>query len=423
MKFTPSQKEALQKFDEFLKGENQVFILRGAAGTGKTTIMKEMISRLKEHYKTTGVISKTGDFSDLITLMAPTGRSSHILHSKTQFPAFTIHKAIYHRTGITESSLHPNDEEEEKGDVRFHFELSQALHNPKNFYFLDEASLVSNAFSENEAFVFGSGYLLDDLMKFIRNNKIVFVGDHAQLPPVGMNSSPALDKEYLKSHYGVDCEEATLIDVVRQQNISSILTNAEVLRRSIDCKTFNSFRLKDGEDFSSSTSLINSYLENARENIKSNVIITFKNSDARDYNVEIRKRLYGENVPRLIQGDFLVVSRNNYIRGVIYNGTIVRVKNCNDDASIITRMIKVSQKTKDGSKSEKKEIELRFRPITIQTPEDFITDKPGSPYLLLDNFLDTNEAQLDRNLASALYLDFKFRHPKLKPGLRILKKL
>ena len=150
LEFTPSQKEALERFDDFLKGENQVFILRGAAGTGKTTIMKEMISRLKEHYKTTGVISKTGDFSDLITLMAPTGRASHILHSKTQFPAFTIHKAIYHRTGISESSLHPNDEDEEKGDVRFHFELSQALHNPKNFYFLDEASLVSNAFQKTK---------------------------------------------------------------------------------------------------------------------------------------------------------------------------------------------------------------------------------------------------------------------------------
>ena len=354
MEYTLSQKESLKRFDDFLKGEKQVFILRGAAGTGKTTIMKEMISHLKEHYKTIGVISKTEDFSDLITLMAPTGRASHILHSKTQFPAFTIHKAIYHRTDITESSLHPNDEDEEKGDVRFHFELSQALHNPKNIYFLDEASLVSNAFSENEAFVFGSGYLLDDLMKFIRNNKIVFVGDHAQLPPVGMNSSPALDKEYLKIHYGVDCEESTLIDVVRQQNLSPILNNAEALRKSIDNKTFNTFKLYDGIDFSTTTSLVGSYLEKAKENLKSNIIITFKNSDARDYNVEIRKRLYGEDVQKLISGDFLVVSRNNYMRNVIYNGTIVRVKNCNDDANIISRTIKISQKTKYGSKPEKK---------------------------------------------------------------------
>lgn len=400
MNFTPSQQSALQKFEQFLKGPEQVFILKGAAGTGKTTILKEMI-RIAQGDKS---------FESTIALLAPTGRAAHVIKMKTGRPSSTIHKMIYGLQKFSASSLHSEDEQEDKTELRMHFKLEVSLHETGKVYFIDESSLISDVYSENEAFIFGSGYLLRDLFEHIRNNKIVLIGDPSQLPPVGMNISPALDMGYLHEHFGVSSVVSTLTEVVRQTDNSGILINARNIRNAIRENHFAQFHITDGNGVSVSKSIVDDFVNEAKAAISHSIVVTYRNKDARDYNVEIRRKLYGENVDRLQQGDLLIVSRNNYSNGELFNGSIVKVTDFEDH--VICRTIQVPQKQKIKGKSIKKSIELRFRPVTIS----FLRD--GAPftanYLLLDNFLDCEEGQLDRNIAAALFLDFKIRHPNLK---------
>lgn len=404
MNLTRSQKEALKRFNEFLCNDHQVFILNGAAGTGKTTILKHMIGMVNERYPE----------KERTILLAPTGRAAHILRQKTGQAASTIHKLIYSLKGINQTSLHSEDQEKEKTEIKLRFMLDSGSKENGMIYFVDEASLISNAYSDNEAFQFGSGYLLNDLLEYVRNNKIVFIGDSAQLPPIGMNISPALDPEYLKEKYGVPCDIAVLSEVVRQTDKSGILQNATKVRQAISDQHFAQFRIEDSADVRKSNDLVEDFISENREALTKSIIVTYRNIDARDYNISIRKRLYGKEVARLIIGDLLVVSRNNYLKGELFNGTIVKVERSEDGNAIITRTINVPKKEKKDGKVVKVAVELRFRPITIAFQMN------GQPcrisYLMLDNFLDSPEPQLDRNTAVALYLDFKLRHPNLKPN-------
>ena len=349
------------------------------------------------------------DFGSTIALLAPTGRAAHILKLKTGMPSSTIHKLIYGLQKYSASSLHSEDKEAEKTELRLHFKLGLPCHESGMVYFVDESSLISDAYSENEAFVFGSGYLLRDMFEHIRNNKIVFVGDSFQLPPVGMNMSPALDVDYLREHFGVSCVVSTLTEVMRQDEISGIMTNAHAIRRAMEEKLFARFHIADGNGVTISKSIVDDFVNEAETAISRSIVVTYRNKDAREYNIEIRRRLYGEHVDRLRTGDLLIVSRNNYSKWELFNGSIVKVVGLDDH--VIHRTIQVPQKEKIEGQSVKKSIDLRFRPVTIS----FLHD--GAPvtanYLLLDNFLDSEDGQLDRNTAVALYLDFKFRHPHL----------
>ena len=287
MKFTTSQQIALDQFKTFLESKEQVFILQGAAGTGKTTILKEMI----------GLLNNRRLGSDLAILMAPTGRAAYILKSKTGHDAYTIHRQIYDLTSLSLSRLHPD---EEYTEVKLHFSTKLAPHNDEWVLFVDEASLISNTFADNEAFGFGSGYLLNDLMEYSRNTKIVFIGDPAQLPPIGMTSSPALDKNYLKEHYGVECVCVELNEIKRQDVESGILSNAEHIRQSIKEGTFAKFQIQETHDVRLSQNVVEDFAS-IQGQLSDRVIITFRNVDARNYNLAIRKRLIGENVARIVE--------------------------------------------------------------------------------------------------------------------------
>ena len=204
---TECQKNMLSDLSEFIinKSEDSIYIIKGYAGTGKTTMINQLVKTLET-------------FRIGTVLLAPTGRAAKVLMTYTGKPSFTIHKKIYRQKSSTDGSGI--------------FVLDKNLH--RNCYFIvDEASMISNQSSENS--VFGSGRVLDDLIEYVYSGsdcRLILVGDTAQLPPVGISLSPALDKEIIEN-YGFLVIENELTEVVRQEKNSGILENATGLRTSI----------------------------------------------------------------------------------------------------------------------------------------------------------------------------------------------
>ena len=237
MHLTSTQQSAFQQFERFINSNDRIFILKGSAGTGKTTLLKELVESLCEKgWK--------------CVLMAPTGRAAFILGEKTGQPAATIHRTIYQieeglkddGTGQMVFGLRHNDDS-----------LTRTI------YFVDEASMVSDMYSENDMFKFGSGYLLRDILDYCGSRKVVFVGDYAQLPPVGQKFSPAMSAEYLQETYHASCREAMLKEVVRQVEDSFVYKNATFVRDAIESSRYNEFAIKDGDDVKKSEALIEDY--------------------------------------------------------------------------------------------------------------------------------------------------------------------
>ena len=267
-----------------------IMLIKGYAGTGKTT----MLNALTQTLRTLKIRT---------VLMAPTGRAAKVLSGYTNLPAFTMHKKIYRQKSST--------------DGLGRFELDKNLY--KNTWFVvDEASMISNEVNENS--VFGSGKLLDDLLEYVysgENCRLVLVGDTAQLPPVGINLSPALDSTVLQE-YGFGVIEAELREVVRQAEGSGILVNATQIRTRIekgehqngffpiDITHFTDVERISGADLTESIS--SSY---SKYGMFETTIVTRSNKRANLYNKGIRGSiLFREN--EIERGDLLMVVKNNY---------------------------------------------------------------------------------------------------------------
>jgi exodeoxyribonuclease-5 len=289
---------------------DQIMLIKGYAGTGKTTMLYSLTQALN-NLKIKSV------------LLAPTGRAAKVLSGYTEMPAYTIHKKIYRQKSTTD------------GFGRFALDVN--LH--KNTYFIvDEASMISNESAENN--VFGSGRVLDDLLEYVysgENCRLVLVGDTAQLPPVGLHISPALEVAALEN-YGFSVQMVELTDVVRQAEGSGILSNATQIRGlignetppsgffPIDLKNFNDIeRISGAELIESITSSYGKY------GVFDTAIVARSNKRANLYNKGIRGSiLYREN--EIERGDLLMVVKNNYYwndEGVkldfIANGDIAEV--------------------------------------------------------------------------------------------------
>ena len=215
MEFTKTQLDAISAFKSFLKDDEQVFMLKGAAGTGKTTLVSEFIKILDSEKRK-------------YSLMAPTGRAAYIIGNKTNKSATTIHRGIYGLSLLKTTSQ--NKEDEDDGGLHLRFGLKANNDPTSTIYIVDESSMISDTFSENESFSFGTGCLLTDLFEFAKGRKIVLIGDYAQLPPVGMNFSPALDKEYIESKFSYKVEEIMLREVLRQSGNTTIFSNANKIQ-------------------------------------------------------------------------------------------------------------------------------------------------------------------------------------------------
>ena len=289
-RLTSSQQSAIQSFEDFLKSDSQVFMLRGAAGTGKTTLLKEFIAILQKKHRGFG-------------LMAPTGRAAHIISEKTGADASTIHRYIYAIEKLRANNL--TKDEEENDTLHFSFALKE---NPveKNFvYLVDESSMISDQYTDSELFMFGSGFLLSDIFQYVEGRKIVFIGDYAQLPPVGMNFSPALDKNYLTEKFKCGVVEITLNEVMRQDSKSVLLENVTKLREKIDAKNFVEFKLTPGPKFCiAETDLLEPYyaLSHKLPSPKG-AIITHTNRIALEYNIRLREHYFGINAHKVQEGD------------------------------------------------------------------------------------------------------------------------
>jgi len=309
---TPKQSVALQQLSSYVlsKEKERLFLLKGFAGTGKTTIIGTLVNNL---WHTTMKA----------VLMAPTGRAAKVMSSYSKTQAYTIHKKIYFPKKQT------------GGGVQF--VLAPNKHR-NTIFIVDEASMIPDTPADSK--LFENGSLLDDLMMFAysgHNCKLILIGDTAQLPPVHLDLSPALDEGKLSLNYNKEVTRLELDEVVRQSEHSGILFNATLLREQLQSSFFNDFKF-DANPYSDIVRLVDgyeiqeaidgSYSENGKEET---TIIVRSNKRANLYNENIRNRiLYLEN--DLAVGDYMMVVKNNYFwlkptseAGFIANGDIIEV--------------------------------------------------------------------------------------------------
>jgi exodeoxyribonuclease-5 len=266
-----------------------MLLVSGYAGTGKTSAIAAFVRTLKElHYR--------------YVLLAPTGRAAKVLSGFTGEKAYTIHKHIYRQKGIRDGV----------GEFQLNFNKAK-----DTFFIVDEASLISVETNSSGSGLFGSGDLLDDLVQFVRagvDDKLILIGDRGQLPPIGLDRSPALDEGYL-SRYG-RVMTAELTTVVRQAAESGILTNATIVRRLIEAGRVEVPRLclsgfDDVERIGGGELIEKIGDAVGRYGLDDIVVLCRSNKRANRYNAGIRGTvLYREE--RLSRGDKLMVVKNCY---------------------------------------------------------------------------------------------------------------
>ena len=384
LNLSQGQEAALTKLDAFLDSPVQVFMLKGYAGSGKTTILKGLVEYLNAVDK---------DFA----LMAPTGRAAKVIREKTGQEAFTIHKSIYSYEDLVEI--------EEGDSFYYYYKIRNNVDVVGKIFIVDEASMLSDAKSEGEFFRFGSSRLLSDLISYTRvqqpnvNSKIIFLGDPCQLPPVGDNSSKAFEANYLKDHFNISCEETEMKEVKRQGGDSGVFRAAEKIRKSISTRFFNNFDLRsNGKDIINPT--YETFLDTWQEAASPKIIIASKNKTCLDLNLQIRERRFSNPDLPVQKSDIVIMGSNNYRKG-IFNGEFAVV---NEVGDVTERTI--SLRGKPPVTLYWRDIELVFPDTEIENK--IVKGKMLENFLFGDNFLRPEETQ-------ALYVDFTNRHKELKP--------
>ncbi|MDP4225371.1 MAG: AAA family ATPase [Bacteroidota bacterium] len=268
--------------------EKEILLVKGYAGTGKTTVISAFVRTLQE-------------MKQRSILLAPTGRAAKVFASYSGTSAYTIHKKIYRQKNMEDGSGI--------------FDLDKNFHS-HTFFIVDEASMISNQGGESSAF--GSGRLLDDLIEYVNNGlgcKLILVGDTAQLPPVGLDISPALDKKVLEG-YGFDVKEIVLNEVVRQSEESGILFNATRIRGNITTRNKDLPKIitTGFEDVSrvSGADLIETLSDAySKYGMDQTIVVNRSNKRANLYNRGIRNQILARE-EELSIGDMLMVVKNNY---------------------------------------------------------------------------------------------------------------
>ncbi len=308
---TYKQNELLNELTNFIFENNNraLFVLKGYAGTGKTTTISTVVNNLWRAGKKA-------------VLLAPTGRAAKVISGYSGKQAFTIHKKIYF------------PKKQGSGGVSF---VMQPNKHTDTIFIVDEASMISD--EKQNSKLFENGSLLDDLISFVysgKNCKIVFIGDTAQLPPVKLNVSPALEADKLSFEFNKEITEIELDEVVRQQGDSGILFNATDLRLliqndAVDFQFDTDFpdiiRLQDGYDIQDA--ITSAY--DGEIGVEDTAIIVRSNKRANQYNQQIRTKIRGQE-SEISTGDYVMVVKNNYFwlkdsssAGFIANGDICEV--------------------------------------------------------------------------------------------------
>ncbi len=384
---TNLQQECLQLLSNFLldKDKDGLFILKGYAGTGKTTLIGALVSQLWQ-------------IQLKYVLLAPTGRAAKVISSYSNKQAFTIHRHIYY------------PKKQANGGIGFSLKKNKYTN---TLFIIDESSMVPDIASDSK--LFENGSLLNDLLQYVysgSNCKVLFIGDTAQLPPVKSELSPALDEHFLSLNFNKNISTLELNEVVRQDNDSAILSNATVLRELLKGDFFEDFkfnieyakdviRLEEGNEIVEC--LQDSYNKHGHEGT---VIIVRSNKRANLYNKQIRERiLFKEN--DLSVGDFLMVVKNNYFwleptseAGFIANGDIIEVLEIFDIKEIYT---------------------FRFAEVKLRMI-DYPNMAPVETVLILDTLM-SETASLTYEESNRLYqevlLDYEEERSKYKRFLKV----
>jgi len=409
---TSGQSSLIEELNKFLSDNSTCFLLKGYAGTGKTFMMKGLTDFLTETKRS-------------FKIAAPTGRAAKVISQKTKRKAYTIHKTIYSSKDLKEFKTKDEDGTE---TFKFYYELKHNEDPTNTIYIIDEASMLSNVYSEGEFFRFGSGYLLKDLINYINfdnndhNKKIIFIGDNAQLPPVNMNFSPALDGKYLQENCNLVSSEFELTEVVRQKLESGILHNATKLRQSLKANIFNQLEIETNFKDINSTKheeLLSKYLEACNNNIdEETIIVAYSNSSVKEYNDFVRNHFFPNQNTITVSDKIILASNNyNYPQMELLNGDFGIVKEVLP--TIESRTIKLKRKNKRNETIEVS-VPLTFRNVTITfTDEDF--KKHDIECKIIENILYSHQRDLSSDELKALYIDFKIRNPKLKAGTKEFK--
>ena len=397
------QREALLRVEKFLNNDDQVFILKGYAGTGKTTLIHIITKYLGELQKRTGVA-------------APTGRAAKILRDKLRVGQ-TIHRAIYNFDRLEAIEVESDDMAKKSFHYYFPVLDSEVM---DNVMIIDEASMVSNVSHRHELFSFGSGKLLKDLITHLnfpkRNPKLILVGDPAQLPPVTNSKSLALSRNFFQEQ-SLIASDFELKTVIRQKEDSPILKNANDIRvlLSVDKNQRSSFEIyTDNTNVINLTSdkIIETYTNNyPLPEIGNGVIITHSNAQSLNYNLAIRERIFPDN-PRIAPGDIVVVNNNNYhtYGYEILNGDMAKVIDVSDETEKKTAPVYVAE----GNSKTKKNISLTYRDVTLKFPdiEELIHCK------IVDSLLHSPERDLSINEMKSQYINFVMRFKDNNKGLK-----
>ena len=315
---TAEQQEAVDVFARFMtdRQEHAVMVMRGSAGTGKTTLAAAIVRAM------------TGLKQQLV-LLAPTGRAAKVFSLYAAHAAYTIHRRIYRQKSL-------------EGAFTLNF---NAAHD--TLFLVDEASMVANATDYGDG-IFAGGQLLDDLISFVyngRNCRLMLIGDTAQLPPVGESESPALQKDVLQD-YGLRVYACTLSEVLRQSRQSGILFNATRIREgsmalpAIRFQGFADIRSVPGDELIEELS--DSY---SRAGLDDTIVITRSNKRANIYNQGIRNQVLDRD-GLLSSGDRLMVVKNNYFwmgdaSGKQQDGTFSFI--ANGDRAVVRRVRNVHE--------------------------------------------------------------------------------
>ena len=357
---TAGQLTLIGKLGEFVaaaprKGQQPAFLIKGYAGTGKTTLVSALVR----------VLPLVGMQS---VLLAPTGRAAKVLAGYSRKLALTIHRKIYRSLAGTDGKL-----------------TMGLAPNPHKFtlFIVDEASMIPGAGASSDQGIYSHRDLLDDLINYVYSSegcKLLLIGDSAQLPPVGLDVSPGMDTEILSKNYHLDIDSFELREVVRQSLDSGILFNATNLRNQAGAEKpvlpffklegFADFRKIDGAMFEDA---LNSCY--SRFGVENTAIITRSNKRANLFNNEVRARMLFRET-ELSAGDIIMITRNNYFwlpsgakAGFIANGDIAEVRRILNTGEMYGyRFADVSVQLVDYPDQEVIEVKLLLDSMNIETP-------------------------------------------------------
>lgn len=402
---TDGQQELVNRLDGFLSSRDEnIFLLKGYAGTGKTFITKG----LTEYFRAIG---------RNFLLVAPTGKAAKVIATKTGAEARTIHSSIYSFDDIVEYR-----DQDDDGTITYKYYASLRINDAAvdTVYIVDEASMVSDNYQESEFFRFGSGHVLRDFFEYVNldhndhRKKVIFIGDAAQLPPVGMSTSPALSADYLRREYSLVSTEYELVEVVRQRAESGVLANAMHLREAIRACKFNrlgfDFSTPDVERLDDQDFMERYLLACNHKIVAGAIVVAQSNADVAHFNETIRAHFFPDQL-EISAGDKVISVNNSTSPGFfISNGDFGLIRSVHGEPE--SRTIVLKQRSRQGNELKEVPVTLTFRDVSMafRDPNGVLREFKAK---ILENLLYSKDANLSSNESKALYIDFKIRNPGL----------